>query len=417
MVLLKNSRFQLIFLYALLLPVLVVRILAESTNYCTPDSVYYLEVANNILLGKGAVGPKVFDFNEDENLLAPLYHSTPFGKPDQYEPYYFSVWPLGYPVAIAAVSLITGLDVLWASKLLNFILLGLDFYLLWLLFGKRAELIFFYFCSFTMLEILSYTWSENLYLSFFLLLLVALKKIHLSTNLHNITIACLSLALIGMSLARYASLIYFCFVTATMLRYFILKKYLQTISLFSGLLISSMAIGIYLYINYLKSGYISGMPRMDTQEFSAFELTKTFFTGLYNQLHIIKQFRYEGTVDFIYYCILSIAQLMLIGLVYRKMKDGNLVNTSDYISKLMAWFGFGYLIFLVVTTAISTIDPFDYRTLLPFSFPIFALILMWVQTNLEKLNEHSILTIIKLFFLCSLLLNLPKAYLYNFLFS
>lgn len=415
--LLKNSRFQPILLYALLLPVLVLRILAESTNYCTPDSVYYLEVANNIILGKGAVGPKVFDFNEDDNLLAPLYHSTPFGKPDQYEPYYFSVWPLGYPVAIAAVSLITGLDVLWASKLLNFILLGLDLYLLWLLFGKRAEFIFFYFCSFTMLEILSYTWSENLYLSFFLLLLVALKKIHLSTNLNYITIAYLSLALIGMSLARYASLIYFFFVTATMLRYFILKKYLQTISLFSGLLIGTMAIGIYLYINYLKSGYISGMPRMDTQEFNAIELSKAFFKGLYNQLHIIKQFRYEGTVDFIFYCILSIAQLMLIGLVYRKMKDGNLVNTSDYISKLMAWFGFGYLIFLVVTTAISTIDPFDYRTLLPFSFPIFSLILMWVQTNLEKLNEHSTLTIIKLFFLCSLLLNLPKAYLYNFLFS
>ena len=178
-----------------------------------------------------------------------------------------------------------------------------------------------------------------------------------------------------------------------------------------------MAIGIYLYINYLKSGYISGMPRMDTQEFSAIELTKAFFTGLYNQLHIIKQFRYEGTVDFIYYCTLSIAQLLLIGLVYRKMKNENLVSTSDYISKLMAWFGFGYLIFLVATTAISTIDPFDYRTLLPFSFPIFALILMWVQTNLEKLNEHSTLTIVKLFFLCSLLLNLPKAYLYNFLFS
>lgn len=412
-----NSRFLPIALFVLLIPVLLVRIAAESTHYCTPDSIYYLEVANNILMGNGPVGPKIFDFNESEHTLIPLYYNTPFGKPDQYEHYFFSVWPLGYPAGIAAVSLVTGLDVLWASKLFNILLLGIDFYLLVLLFGKRAELVLFYFCSFTMLEICSYTWSENLYLSFFILLLLGIKRIHQTTSLHFASLLLISIGLIGMSLSRYASLSYFFFISVIMVMYGKLKAYKKSLNLFFGLLIGSIIVGLYLSVNYIKSGYITGMPRVNTQEFGALDLTEAFFRGLFNQLHIIKQFRYSGKIDFLYYCLLTLSQLAVIGIVYKKIHTIKITTKLDFTLKSMTGLSIGYLLFLIYTTAVSTIDPFDYRTLLPFSFPLVAVLLVWTHSTLENINAHKTLTIIKIFFIISLLLNLPKFYIANFFFN
>ena len=68
-----KKKYELLFLFFLIVPVLILRMNIESTRYCTPDSVYYLEVSKNILSGYGAVGPKVFDFNPETKQLIPLY--------------------------------------------------------------------------------------------------------------------------------------------------------------------------------------------------------------------------------------------------------------------------------------------------------------------------------------------------------
>ncbi|MGQ9368813.1 hypothetical protein [Azospirillum sp. ST 5-10] len=51
---------------------------------------------------------------------------------------FFAVWPAGYPVLIAAASLLTPLDVFWASKLVNIVAIAAGLAILHRVFGRRA---------------------------------------------------------------------------------------------------------------------------------------------------------------------------------------------------------------------------------------------------------------------------------------
>jgi hypothetical protein len=411
-----KKKYEPVFLFLLFIPVLLLRVNVESTHYCTPDSKYYLEVSQNILSGLGFVGPKEFEFDSEKKQLIPLYDKTPFGNPDRYEKKYFSVWPLGYPACIVAVSYITTLPPLWASKILNIILLALDFYLLFLLLQGTSNIPIYYFCSYTMLEISSYTWSENLFIPFFLLLFLSLKKIHNTERISINNIVLLSLALIGMCMARYASVIFYVGTFAVLLYYFRKKQLHKVKSLFYGLAIATITFGLYLYNNFVQTGYVTGMPRSNTQEFTAMKLIGKFFMGLFNQLHLVKQFRFSGTFDFILYLFLVLIQLCLMTYLFFLIRNNSLVKSISQKSKLMIYMGLMYLAFLTYMTFTSVIDPFDYRTLLPFSFPVCIALLTEVDERLVLNRNTKAIWMIKGFFYFSLIMNLPKKYLIDLLF-
>lgn len=407
------KRYEPLLLFFLFVPVLILRVNIESTNYCTPDSDYYLEVSRNILSGEGFVGPKVFDFDSTHSRLIPLYYDTPFGHPERYQKEFFAVWPLGYPLGIVATSWITGLESLWASKLFNILLLALDFYLLYLLFDKNSFFPMYYFGSYTMLEICSYTWSENLFLPFFLLFILSFKHIHQSNTFSFLPIVLLSIALIGMSLARYASVIFYVAGAAIMVRYYFKKERIKSGSVLLGLTLASLGLGIYLLNNYWQSGYMTGMPRANTQDFSSQELIRRFFLGIFNQIHIIKQCRISSMLDIVFYSTTVVLQLSLMIYLALLFKTDSQKTRFSAGNKLMILLGILYLVFLAYMTFTSTIDPFDYRTLLPFSFPVFIAFLNEIEKKLKMNNHSKAILMVKLFFLLSLLLNLPKQYLIN----
>ena len=134
------------------------RVSVEATQYCTPDSNFYLKVAENLLSGKGLVRPNNYPFSKSTGDV------------------YFAVWPAGYPVSIAALSFITNLPVLVSSKIVNLLFLGFTFLLLYKKMGRYAWFTALYFCSFGLLEVYSYTWSEGAFLFFILALAFILNK-------------------------------------------------------------------------------------------------------------------------------------------------------------------------------------------------------------------------------------------------
>jgi len=366
--------------------------------------------------GLGPVGPKVFEFDKEKGTLIPLYDSTKFGNPESYKKDFFAVWPLGYPISILAISNLTTLDPLWASKLLNIILLAVDFYLLFLLFGEFSLLSIFYFGSFTMLENVSYTWSENLFITTFLLLFYALNKLQQKDTVSYKYISLLSIALFGMCFSRYASAIFY----STPLLFFIYygrkKEWSKVVNISIGVTLSLVLLIAYLYYNYIQTGYITGMPRIGTQEFTFIELTQKFFIGQFNQLHIIKQFRFSGKSDFLFYCSTTLLQLILMGIVTYQLVRKPLALTLSFLQRLLLASGFIYLVFITYMTFTSTIDAFDYRTLLPYSFPIMVVILTYVEQKLFLSNNEKIITLLKLFFVFSLLMNLPKKFIIESIF-
>ena len=103
---------KLLLVYLLLCLCQVLRILGDPVGFQGVDSVYYLEAAQNLALGNGPI-------------------AKPFPNPeftDTSVPVYLTTFPVGYPVAIAAVMLPFGLSAFWASKVVN--LLCLSFALL-----------------------------------------------------------------------------------------------------------------------------------------------------------------------------------------------------------------------------------------------------------------------------------------------
>ncbi|MBY0424991.1 MAG: hypothetical protein K2Q22_05075 [Cytophagales bacterium] len=404
-------KYELILLYLLIAIVIVIRVNVERTSYCTPDSYYYLEVSKNIISGLGPVGPKVFDFDEKNRRLIPLYGQTPFGFPEQYPKEFFAVWPLGYPLAIVFTSLATSLEPIWASKVLNLILLAIDFYLLFLLFGKTESLVFYYFCSFSMLEICSHTWSENLFLPCFLLLIYSFSKAKESqeVKLENVFLIALSLA--GMCLVRYASVINFIFCACMLLTFIFYKKLESFKSVGWGVFGAGIIVSIYLFNNYLKTGFITGMPRLDTQEFTVHELMAKLFWGLFNSMHIIKEFRFGDQKEMFVYIGFTVIQLGILVLIIPKLNGRFMVPSYDFLTKCFIFSGLLYLIFLIYITFTSTVDPFDYRTLMPFSFPLFIALLHELEKRWKNSGSTYPILIVKSFFVFSLFMNLPKRFI------
>ncbi len=412
---LLNTKVQIVFFFILLSAALLFRSEIEKTHYCTPDSKYYLEVSDNILKGLGPVGPPVFGYDSSAKAVVTFRQKTQFGNPDTYDKQYFAIWPLGYPLAIVAVASVTNLSPLWASKVLNILLLAVSFYLLWILLDSHALLSVFYFGSYTMLEICSYTWSENLYLPLFLLFLLSIKKIHKSNSFSVRWIFLFTLSLSGMCLARYASAVYFIVGGIILLYYFYKSEKSKSIAIALGLFFSSLIFISYLYINYLKTGYITGMQRTDIQELSFWQLVQLFWLGMFNQLHIIKQFRFNGNADFILYLLLTIIQIAVIFFIIYQLRKKQYQLRFDTLARLLLLNSSVYLVFITYLTFNSTIDPFDYRTLLPFTFPLIIALLFTLEKELRKKHQMMLMLIIQGFFLFSLIMNLPKHYLLSLL--
>lgn len=387
----QRSKFFLLLLFVALVLTIWLRAVVEATNYCTPDSNFYLKVAENLLNGKGLVRPNNYPFSRSTGDV------------------YFAVWPAGYPVLIAGLSFITGFSLLVSSKILNLLFLGFTFILLYRWLGRQAWFPALYFCAFGMLEVYSYTWSEAAFLFFLVwlgfLLQRQLQHQHYDTE-RNWHFVPLTFCLIGLFLFRYAGLIYFFLVAGFMLWYTLRKNYRLAANYFVALALASSFVLAYLYYNYLQTGYFTGgeriFPEQETFGFFLLVLLK----GLANQFFLARNYYFYNYSDNLFVALM-VLQLAVCSLLFLNRKYLTKPLFDPKARTLLLLGGF-YLLSIIVLRKLSPFDKFDYRILAPFGVPVFLALFHTVSTQQNFFRKTG--KWIVAFMLLSLLMNLPKVF-------
>jgi len=369
--------------------VIVVRIMAESTAYVSPDSTYYLAAADNLIKGRGLMAP---------DPATPGLES------------HFAVWPAGYPCCIAAVGVLTGTSALVASKMVNIIFLGLTFSLLFLWFRDKSWFVALYFCSFGMLEVYSYSWSEAPFLFFVLLLCYFVIK-DLERDSGLALFFQLFFCLLALFLFRYAGLIYY-FSAGFLLLYFIYKKqWLKVGYYFMALLFASACVCFYLILNKEISGHYTGIgDRVQLEQESWTQFITLLIRGIWNQCTLVRQYFFSGKMDTLYLALLfAQAALMAVLFYFRKKWKASFLKSIE-VKGLLAFAVF-YLVCIVVLRRIQPFDAFDYRILAPFSLPLFiGLLGRLTKPDVQEYFEKVKWWVVG-FMLLSLVFNLPKQFL------
>lgn len=394
-----DSDIKLIAIFSIIVASIVLRVSVEQTGYCSPDSVFYLEVAQNIIDGRGP------------------YHSNVYPLPTiktSENQTYLAVWPIGYPLFIAVAGIIFSIPVFTASKVVNILFLGLCFLQFRNLNQEKGYILALLFCSFTFLEVFSYTWSEGPFL-FFILWFVNSLFNYLQNQNKSIYIFYLFFSSLFLFLTRYIggfSLI----VLSILFCLFIFKKeYKPAVHLLTIIYIHSCLLGLYLLINYFQTGYITGGERIYLDRESLGLYSWYLFVGLFNELFIIKNYYWRGE-PITHFFVTALIQFSFLGKIYFSYLKGKVyISTRDLSLELLYTIvGVIYLILLILVRLVSPFDEFDYRLLAPFTLCMYTAILLLIIKLEQSKNIEGIYQYIILLFAFSLLLNLPKAYLISY---
>jgi hypothetical protein len=388
---LVQSDLLLLLLFLATVAVIFLRVNAEGTGYTSPDSIHYLGLAQNIKDGNG------------------LYVLNESGIRS-----YFSIWPIGYPILIYLVSELSTLDVYWSSKLLNVIFLITGFITLRQLSRAYAFIIASVYTAYTFLEVYSFTWSEAPFIFVLLFLAYAVSQLLLDANRTSyfliIFLCCLALFAL-----RYMGIIYFG-IPAVLSIFFCYKRnyQLSVKLLFATLILITVAIG-YLYINYIKTGYLTGGERFAREKHQTITIFLLMsLKGLLNEFLIIREYRHQNQPDYLLYitALIQLAVITFISIKVRRHYNFWQELKQNSFSLICIGTALLYLVAILAMRLISHFDALDYRLLAPFSFPLFIGL---VYTLVSLPDKHKDIVQAKYalfaFFILSLILNLPKKFI------
>lgn len=387
-----KNKYWLLAIYIALVCAIALRSYVESTHFVTPDSEFYLRVAENITSGNGMIAPEVYPFDEQ----TPEVH--------------FAVWPIGYPLMIAFVSKLSGVSLLVASKVVNLLFLGFIFMLFHRWFKKDAWFPALYFFSFAKMEVFSYSWSEGAFLFFVLLLCYWLS--HLCTRFLLIKIV---FCLIMLFLLRYAAIIFFLFVGVFGMYQFYSGDKAKAKTLVSSVVVAAIPCFLYLWNNHVNNGYYSGLDRFTPDEMSSWFAIKSSIVGLVNEfLFVSHYFVLKNNLTGIF-ILFTTLQLFLYVLLWRSRR---LINRPFFnpVSWIMVVMSVVYLVFVGVLQRLHACSYFDYRILAPFSTLLFVAVFWSLSKSKQGVFfEKNKTWIIGFMFICYLM-NLPKMYLIELMF-
>lgn len=388
----------LLLLFIAICAAILIRAYADETGYTTFDSVYYLELAENLRRGNG-----FYMSNE---------YPIPVIKTSQNQ-IYFTLWPVGYPVLIALTSAITQLNAFWASKVLNLVLVGIGFLFLRRINNAQAYLLACVYCTYTVLAIYTYTWSEAPFILGCLALVYLLSQLS-SDKSTNRTILQLFLIGVFLFLMRYAGIFSFG-VLALSAAYYWQKGFRRlSIKLFATALALSLFATLYFCINHYFTGSYSGGDRLVGQETIEDFFQKQLY-GILNEFFMIRKHYASGTPDIFFWLTLLFQSVIITWIVWL-LKDDKRHTKFDSQQTLFPRLCFIvsglYFIFLFTLRAFSPFDPLDFRLLSPSVFLIFIALLYYISLIPANHRHKSLITILTVFFsIFSLLLNLPKRYI------
>lgn len=361
----------------------------------SPDSTNYLAEAKAILMGNG--------FN--------------IHKAAGYDSFY-GIWPIGFPALIALVSFITGLDVLYAAKVIMVCIYILTAYMFIKRFGRYAWVYLLFFANPGYIYCMRYVSSENLFL--FAVLFFSFCTYDFWSDSVNDNRACIMLGIsnIFAFLSRWVGAYTFaimgllavlCFFGITMDKNRKKAIKLGGITLLNGCILLS-----YLMIIKAKTGYMTGMYRIPSEEPRPYLIdalvraenmeVNDVFAGLFSV-------NIEITAV-IYLCIFAY-------LIYKLIKEGfkDKLTYSLTASSIVYWLGYVY------TRFHTDMEIFNFRVLLPATLPLFVAVIHCIMQNerirrdIDRLLEVKWKRMIVCMVLVSMMFELHNSprlgYLYN----
>lgn len=348
-----------------------------ADGFITPDSSNYLSLANNLLNGNG-------------------FWVQGFGYSGN-EKDYFSIWPAGYPLLIAAIAKVTSLNVFWSSKVLNILLAAGSLLLLRNTFAKTAHIYGLLFFTGAAIVIFSSTWSETLFIFALIGFSSSLTKaITLDTLKKNHLIALIAFMLL-LFISRYIGAFCITIIGGLGVYYLLQKSHRKKgLAFIFAATIASLCVLLYLYTNYNNTGYLTGRPRIPAPESNIEFLIQLIF-GLFAELILplpVIPLRPE---------ILLIIIIQL-AIYYRFLKEYISTKTTlqNTISITHCGFfitGTTYFFCIIMVRYFTQFDEFTFRILFPGSL----LILISLLKHLELKKMHLFLTLSKVLYLLSAL--------------
>ncbi|MCC9167333.1 hypothetical protein [Pontibacter harenae] len=388
----------LLLLYITVCAAILLRVSVEGTGYTSPDSEYYMEAAQRLKMGEGFYIKDLYNLHRQ---------SSTNGK------VYFTAWPIGYPALIYTVSIITTLNVFWASKVVNLIFVGFGFLLMRHINKEHAYLLASIYGAFTIIENYSYTWSEGPFMFGALCFAYLASNIYSNHN-RNKSIILLLITAIFLFLIRYIGIYTVGAVALAAIYYWWNKDYNLSKKHFQVLAALCLFISLYLFRNYYIAGYATGIPRIYKNMESIPEVAVMAMKGLAGEFFIIRRYYFRGVPDWLFFMTL-LFQIVVLWLAIKNVNaDKSVIDSfrKNHLSLFCFITAFLYLILLVFLRSISQFDPINARLLSPFTFLMlfgFVNYIAAVPAHCKKFGN--IKTLIFIFFLTSLLLNLPKEFL------
>jgi hypothetical protein len=340
----KRDRIFLILIWLLQSALVLLLAYWNPNHFITVDSTYYLESATHLLHGEG--------------------HSyTESGKT-----VWNSIFPLGYPAAIAGVAFVSGLSVLWASKLVNLLASAVFLYLIHRWFGgRKAAVTGCLLLLGQFVKLWAHSWSEPL----FLVLLFAWAYLFFNASHRYWLVFLIGLALM---LVRYAGIFIIPFGLACSAFHFWRKNRLQARLYFWQAIGWAFVMGNYFNYNLYKSGEWYGGERFGAPPPFLPSLA-LFGQGLLNEFFLFRDMdHFQPNALF-----LTGLGIQVILMILFFTNSGLRPLYSRYPVRFAWYTALGYLIFLFLVRLLSPFDAPGYRLLAPFSFLFFWEILYRIK--------------------------------------
>lgn len=340
-------------------------VLINPNHFTSIDSGYYLQSATNLLAGRGYV------IQENGQLT---WNGT---------------FPIGYSALIAAVSGLAGLPVLVASKLVNYLAIGVSISCWTKRVGStQAVWLLGIWGLGSFLKIAVYSWSETVFL---VLLAEWVWCLHQLLR-KPITSRALTLYLIGsgLFLTRYAGgfvfgltgvLAILAWLSPGWLKanFGIIQQRLLALKLViisAAGLVSMLA---YFWMNQQVSGSYFGGERFVSTE-SPIGLARIFSWAILNECLLIRDFVPEGANKLAWFGM--IIQLVLFGVLYRQLLRNHFSDGKLPVITLLIWlFALTAVFYLFVLLTVRVFSPFsnpNFRLMAPFTFCLLLALSLWI---------------------------------------
>ena len=362
-----NSYVYSIVIYIFICISLLINSYFSINGNLSPDSTNYLAFAQN-LIDNGS------------------FYLNYYGKENEW----FAVWPLGYPTMIYLVAKIAGVSVFLASKVLNLLIVGVIFIIFNYKFKENGFVFSSIFLLIPFLTVFSYTWSEAPFILGMLVFSISLHKYIEADEINYMILFIITISAIFLFLSRYIGAFSVGVIGLAFIYLVYHRNLRKALMLVIPILIGSAFMILYLYNNYLQTGFFTGTERVSAPE-SIVGLIKMTVLAFIIELNLFTNNMHDGLSamfgDYFGYTIFLIVILLQYSVFYLIFKKYSSYNTQIKkrlsIQKLFLIIGLLYYGAIVIMRWTSSFDPLDYRLLIPGTFLILVSIILYSKESLN----------------------------------